>query len=71
VNNVGKGKNEKRKVKFPCKLFMDDHLTHQCPRLEEAKNILVQQQPAMLTNPFPQGKFLAQASSSMNAPRVN
>jgi hypothetical protein len=27
-NNVGEGKNEKRKVNFPCKLCTDDHLTH-------------------------------------------
>jgi hypothetical protein len=38
VNNVGEGKNEKRKVKFLCKLCTDDHLTHQFPRLEEAQN---------------------------------
>jgi hypothetical protein len=57
ANNVGEGKNEKRKVKFPCKLCMDDHLTHQFPQLEEAQNLLAQQQPTMLTNPFPQGKI--------------
>jgi hypothetical protein len=28
VNNVGEGKNKKRKVKFLCKICMDDHLTH-------------------------------------------
>jgi hypothetical protein len=66
ANNVGEGKNEKKKVKFPCKLCVDDHLTHQCPRLEEAHNILAQQQPVVLTNPFPQGKNMAQASSSTN-----
>jgi hypothetical protein len=37
ANNVGEGKNEKKKVKFPCNLCMDDHLTHQCPWLEEAQ----------------------------------
>jgi hypothetical protein len=32
ANNVGEGKNEKKKVKFSCKLCTDDHLTHQCPQ---------------------------------------
>ena len=27
-NNAGEGKKERRKVKFPCKLCIDDHLTH-------------------------------------------
>jgi hypothetical protein len=67
TNNFGEGKIEKRKVNFLCNLCMNDHLTHQCHQLEEAQNLLAQQQPSMLTNPFPQGKKLAQASSSMNA----
>jgi hypothetical protein len=67
ANNYREGKNEKRKVNFRCKLCINDYLTHQCPRLEEAQNILAQQQLAMLTNPFPQGKNMAQASSSTNA----
>jgi hypothetical protein len=46
-------------------------LTHQFPQLEEAQNILAQQQPVVLTNPFPQGKNMAQASSSMNVPGGN
>jgi hypothetical protein len=71
TNNIGKGKNEKRKVKFLCKLCMENHLTHQCPQLEEAQNLSAQQRPAMLTNHFPQGKKMAQASSSTNAPRGN
>jgi hypothetical protein len=62
ANNVGEGKTEKRKVKFPCKLCTDDHLTHLCPRLAEAQKLLAQQQPVVLTNPFPQGKNMAQAS---------
>jgi ribosomal protein L44E len=53
MNNVGKGKNEKRKVNFLCNICTDDHLTHQFPRLEEAQNLLAQQQPTMLTNHFP------------------
>jgi hypothetical protein len=71
VNNSDKGKNEKRKVKFPCKLCMDDHLTHQFPQLEEAQNLLKKQQPIVITNPFPQGKNMSQASSSTNAPGGN
>jgi hypothetical protein len=43
---------------------MEDHPTHLCPRLAEAQKLLVQQQPVVLTNPFPHGKNLTQASSS-------
>jgi hypothetical protein len=32
--NVEREKDEKRKVKFPCKLCGDDHLTHQFPQTE-------------------------------------
>jgi hypothetical protein len=39
-NNVGEGKKERRKVKFPCKLCTDDHLTHLCPKLAEAVRLL-------------------------------
>jgi hypothetical protein len=35
VNNVGEGTNGKKKVKFPCKLCTNDHLTHQFPWHEE------------------------------------
>jgi hypothetical protein len=45
---------------------MEDHPTHLCPRLAEAQKLLVQQQPVVLTNPFPQGKNMAQASTSMS-----
>jgi hypothetical protein len=31
-NNVGEGKKERRKVKFPCKLCTYDHLTHFIPQ---------------------------------------
>jgi hypothetical protein len=41
-NNVGEGKKEKWKVKFPCKLCKDDHLTHLCPKIEEASRLLSQ-----------------------------
>ena len=38
--NVGGDKQPKRKVKFPCKLCKDDHLTHLCPRIEEASRFI-------------------------------
>jgi hypothetical protein len=44
---------------------MKDHPTHLCPRLAEAQKLLAQQQPVVLTNPFPHGKNLTQASSSV------
>ena len=31
AHNAGGDKQSKRKVKFPCKLCKDDHLTHLCP----------------------------------------
>jgi hypothetical protein len=55
---------EKRKVKFPCKLCTDDHLTHLCPKLAEAARLL-NLPPAVLTNPFPHNQHLA--LSSLNA----
>jgi hypothetical protein len=62
MNNVGEGKNENRKVKFLCNICREDHLTHQFPRFEEAQTLLAQQEPTVLTNPFPQGKILTQYS---------
>ena len=48
---------KKRKVKFPCKLCNDFHLTHFCPKLDKAKRLLDQknatQQTIILSNPFP------------------
>jgi hypothetical protein len=67
TNNVGGGKMEKKKSKYLCNLCMEDHLTHLCPRLVEAQKLLVQQQPVVLMNPFPQGKNMAQASTSSSA----
>jgi hypothetical protein len=40
--NAGEGKKEKGKVNFPCKLCKYDHLTHLCPKIEEASRILSQ-----------------------------
>jgi hypothetical protein len=51
-NNVGEGKKERRKVKFPCKICNDEHLTHLCPKLMEVKRLL-SLPPIVLTNPFP------------------
>ena len=39
--NFGGEKYPKCKVKFPCKLCKDDHLTHLCPRIEEALRFIV------------------------------
>ena len=36
VRNAGGEKQANRKVKFPCKLCKDDHLTYLCPRINEA-----------------------------------
>jgi hypothetical protein len=43
---------------------MEDHLTHLCPWLAKAQKLLAQQQPVVLTHPFPHGKNLTQASVS-------
>jgi hypothetical protein len=43
---------------------MEDHPTHLCPRLVEAQKFVMQQQQAVLTNPFQHGKNLTQASAS-------
>jgi hypothetical protein len=64
TNNSSGVNTEKRKSNYLCNLCMEDHPTHLCPRLVEAQKLLAQQQPAMLTNPFPNGKNLTQASSS-------
>ena len=50
--NVGGDKQAKCKVKFPCKLCKEDHLTYLCPRIEEALRFLAQG-PDVLTNPLP------------------
>jgi hypothetical protein len=52
--NVEGAKDEKRKVKFPCNICEEYHLTHQFPRMEEAQHLikLNQQQCSMLKNPI-------------------
>lgn len=66
--NVEGAKDEKRKAKFPCKLCGDDHLTHQCPKMEETQRLikLQQQHPVVLKNPFPQGQKMQVGSSTFN-----
>jgi hypothetical protein len=65
TNNAGEGDTKKKKSKYPCNICKEDHPTHQFPRLVEAQKLLAQQQPVVLTNPFPHGKNLTQASSSV------
>jgi hypothetical protein len=43
---------------------MEDHPTHLCPRLAKVQKLLAQPQPVVLMNRFPQGKSMAQASTS-------
>jgi hypothetical protein len=62
-NNVVEGKKEKRKVKFPYKICKYDHLTHLCPKIEEASR-LIMQPPAVLTNPFPHNQNMALGTSN-------
>ena len=40
TNNADGGEKEKNKVKFPCKLCQEDHLTHQCPLIDQAQKLL-------------------------------
>ena len=52
------GDNKKTsKVKFPCKLCGESHLTHLCPKISKAKRLFKQpnaaQQMTVLSNPFP------------------
>jgi hypothetical protein len=58
-------------VNFPYNLCVDDHLTHQCPWIEESQKLLEQQYHVVLTNPFPQGYNVVQASSSTITPGGN
>ena len=56
-----------QKVKFTCKICIDDNLTHLCPKLVEVARIL-SLPPAVLTNPFPHNQHMA--SSSLNVRNV-
>jgi hypothetical protein len=62
-DNVGEGKQEIRKVKFPCNICIDDHLTHLCHKLAEAASLL-SLPPVVLTNPFPDNQYMASSSSN-------
>jgi hypothetical protein len=62
-NNVGEGKKERRKVKFPCKLCTNDHLTHLFPKLVKAMRLL-SLPPVVLKNPFPHNQHMASISSN-------
>jgi hypothetical protein len=62
-NNDGEGNKERKKVKFPCKLFTDNHLTHLCPKIVEDVRLL-SLLLVMLTNPFPHNQHMALSSSN-------
>jgi hypothetical protein len=62
-NNVGEGKRERCKVKFPYKLCIDDHLTHLFPKLAEAMRLL-SLPPVVLKNYFPHNQHMASNSSN-------
>jgi hypothetical protein len=64
TNNAGGDNTEKQKARYPCNLYVEDHLAHICPRLAEDQKFVTQQQPAVLTNPFQHGQNLTQASAS-------
>ena len=40
TKNADGGKKEKKKVKFPCKLCHEDHLTHLYPLMDQAQKLL-------------------------------
>ena len=60
ANNDDGGKKEKKKVKFPCKLCHEYHLTHICPLMEQAQKLLKAQQPTILKDPFPKDRIQLQ-----------
>ena len=62
TNNVEGGKKEKKKVKFPCKLCLEDHMTYKFPLIDQAQKLLKQQQPDVLEDPFAQGKNATSSS---------
>ena len=41
--HVGEGPKDKKKVKFPCKLCVGDHLTHLYPKIRDVQRLLAQQ----------------------------
>ena len=57
TQNDGGDKKSKCKVKFPCKLCKDDHLTHLFPHMEDALRFIAQD-PTVLTNPLPNNQTM-------------
>ena len=55
TRNADGGKKDKNKLKFPCKLCQEDHLTHQFHLMEQAQKLLKTQKPTVLKDPFPEG----------------
>jgi hypothetical protein len=63
-NNSSEGKKERHKVKFPCKLRTDDHLTHLCPKIVEVVRLL-SLPLVVLMNPFPHNQHMDLSSSNV------
>ena len=44
-------------MRFPCKIYVEDHLTYKCPRLQECTDFIANKDsgrtPSVLHNPFP------------------
>ena len=78
MNNDGGDKQPKCKVKFPCKLCKDDHLTHLCHCMEDASNFIAQG-PDLFTNPLPNNQNMNSRTvdpgcafgGTQNPPKVN
>ena len=52
----GNNKKGKKKLKFPCLAFKEDHFTKDCPRLADVQKFIQQSKnptSVVLTNPFP------------------
>ena len=52
----GNNKKGKKKLKFPCLAYKEDHFTKDCPRLADVQKFVEQSKnptPTVLTNPFP------------------
>jgi len=56
ATNARGGERKKRRVKFPCKLFVELHPLHECPKFAEAKRLLdhkeATQPSTLITNSF-------------------
>ena len=66
MNNQLEGNKEKWKNKYPSKIRQGDHPTHLFPRMDGIDQMLYQhngqQQPAVLTQPFPQQQQMVAAA---------